>query len=167
MDIRYEKKEAITFIGYHTNIKPDEGYKKCPEFWDKEYAEKYARLWQTMKPENAIEKAILENQIGMYAICAASDNSFEYWICGIYKGGEVPEGLETYTFDESMWAVFTAKGPIPEALQTVNTYVWTQWMPNEGKKYQANGTATIEAYSAGDPRSADYESGIWIPVKMA
>ena len=32
-------------IGYHTEIAHDEGYKKCPEFWDKEYNEKYARLW--------------------------------------------------------------------------------------------------------------------------
>ena len=52
MNVTYEKKDAMTFIGYHTEIRPEEGYQKCPEFWDKEYAAKYARLWQTMKPEN-------------------------------------------------------------------------------------------------------------------
>jgi hypothetical protein len=48
MNVTYEKKDAMTFIGYHTEIRPEEGYQKCPEFWDKEYAAKYARLWQTM-----------------------------------------------------------------------------------------------------------------------
>lgn len=50
MNVNYEKKPAMTFIGYHTEIRPNEGYQKCPEFWDKEYAAKYARLWQAMKP---------------------------------------------------------------------------------------------------------------------
>ena len=69
MNVKYEKKPEMTFIGYHTEIRPEEGYQKCPEFWDKEFAAKYARLWQTMKPETEIEKAILENEIGMFAIC--------------------------------------------------------------------------------------------------
>ena len=134
MNVTYEKKNAMTFIGYHTEIRPNEGYVKCPEFWDKEYNEKYARLWQTMKPETPVEEAILANNIGMFAICTESENGFDYWT-------------------------------MPEALQTLNTYVWQEWFPNEGQKFQANGMATLEVYSAGDPQSPDYECGIWVPVK--
>ena len=36
MNVTYEKKDAMTFIGYHTEIRPEEGYQKCPEFWDKQ-----------------------------------------------------------------------------------------------------------------------------------
>ena len=164
MNVTYEKKDAMTFIGYHTEIRPEEGYQRCPEFWDKEYAAKYARLWQMMKPENAVEKAILENGIGMFAICADSENAFTYWIAGLYKGGEVPEGLELYSFPASEWAVFTTKGPMPASLQTLNTAVWQEWFPNEGQKYHANGNATLEVYSAGNPQSPDYECGIWVPI---
>ena len=164
MNVTYEKKNKMTFIGYHTEIKPEEAYQKCPEFWDKEYAAKYARLWQTMQPENAVEKAILDNGIGMYAICTDGENSFTYWIAGLYQGGEVPVGLELYSFPESTWAIFTARGPIPESLQALNTAVWQEWFPNEGQKYHANGTATLEVYSAGDPKSLDYECGIWVPI---
>ena len=64
MEVIYEKKKEMTFIGYHTVIRPDEGYQKCPEFWEKEYAMKYAKLWQTMEPANAVEKAIIENGVG-------------------------------------------------------------------------------------------------------
>ena len=63
MNVTYEHRPAMTFIGFSTSIRPEEGYQKCPEFWDREYARKYARLWQTMQPETPVEKAILENGI--------------------------------------------------------------------------------------------------------
>ena len=44
MKVTYEHKPVMTFIGYSTSIRPEEGYTKCPEFLDKEYAQKYARL---------------------------------------------------------------------------------------------------------------------------
>lgn len=165
MKVSYEKKQEMVFIGYHTEIRPEEGYRKCPEFWDREYTAKYARLWQTMKPGTEIEKAILENGIGMFAICAESKNGFDYWIAGIYRGGCVPEGLDLYSFPAGEWAVFTAKGPLPGSLQSLNTRVWQEWFSNDGRKYRANGTATLEVYSAGDPKSPDYECGIWVPVR--
>ena len=93
MNVTYEHRPAMTFIGFSTSIRPEEGYQKCPEFWDKEYSQKYARLWQTMQPETPVEQAILENGIGMFAICDEKEGSFEYWIAGLYKGGQVPEGL--------------------------------------------------------------------------
>ena len=164
MDVNYEHKNELTFIGYHTEIAPDEGYKKCPEFWDKEYNEKYARLWQTMKPETPVEAAILENGIGMYAICAENETGFAYWIAGLYKGGDVPEGLELFTFPESDWAIFTAKGPLPYSLQTLNAQVWNEWAPNVKTTYEI-GNSSLEIYSAMDPRLPDYECGIWVPVR--
>ena len=163
MDLTYEKKEAMTFIGFHTSIEPEEGYIKCPAFWDKEYNEKYARLWQTMEPETPIEEALLKHGIGMFAICAESDDGFDYWIAGLYQGGEVPEGLELYTFPASEWAIFTTRGAMPESLQTLNTYVWQEWFP--AMEGETTVRANIEAYSAGDPRSDDYACGIWISMK--
>ena len=141
MNVTYEHKPALTFIGYSTSIRPEEGYQKCPEFWEKAYARKYARLWQTMKPETAVERAILENGVGLFAICDEREGAFEYWIAGLYQGGDVPEGLKLYTFPESDWAQFRAKGPLPGSLQALNTKVWQEWYPNEGRKYRGNGSA--------------------------
>ena len=165
MNVSYEKKETLSFIGFHTEIRNEEGYQKCPEFWDKEYSEKYARLWQTMRPENAVEQAILENGIGSFAICACSGDGFTYWIAGLYQGGEVPEGLELCTLPAGDWAVFTTRGPLPESIQTLNTAIWQEWYPNEGQKLRADGGVTLEVYSAGDPQSPDYECGIWVPIR--
>lgn len=164
MNVIYEHKPATTFIGFSTSIRPDEGYRKCPEFWDREYAEKYARLWQTMRAETPVEKAILENGIGLFAICDEKEGFFEYWIAGLFRGGEVPEGLKLYTFPEGEWAMFSAKGPLPGSLQNLNTQVWQEWYPSEGKQYLGRGNAMLEVYSSGDMQNPDYECGIWVPV---
>lgn len=165
MNVIYEHKDAFTLIGFFTTIDPAEGYTKCPQFWEEEYSKKYARLWQTMKTENAVERAIFDNMIGLYAICADGEGETRYWIAGEYKGGEVPEGLALYTFPESDWAVFSDKGPLPGSLQRLNTAVWTEWYPEAIKEYDPNGMATLEVYSADDQQSEDYECGIWVPVK--
>ena len=165
MDVLYEHKPAMTLIGFSTAIRQGEGYLKCPEFWDKEYSQKYARLFQTMVPETPTERAILENGIGMFAICDEKENGFEYWIAGLYKGGEVPEGLALYTLPESDWAMFSAKGPLPGSLQTLNTYVWAEWYPNEGKRYMGRGNVMLEVYTPGNMQAPDYECGIWVPVE--
>ena len=164
MNVTYEHKPAMTFIGFSTSIRPEEGYQKCPEFWDKEYTQKYARLWKTMKPENSVEKAILENGVGLFAICDEKEGSFEYWIAGLYQGGEVPEGLKLYTFPASEWAMFSARGPLPASLQTLNAQIWQEWYPDEGRKYMGNGNAMLEVYIPGDMQSPDYECGIWVPI---
>ena len=35
----------------------------------------------------------------------------------------------------------------------------------QDQKFQANGKATLEVYSQGDPQASDYECGIWVPVQ--
>jgi Uncharacterized protein conserved in bacteria len=102
----------------------------------------------------------------MFAICSESENGFDYWIAGMYQGGDVPEGLELYTFPTSDWAVFTTKGPIPDSLQALNTWVWQEWFPGEGADPHADGSTTVEAYYDGDPRSPDYESDIWVSLRV-
>ncbi|MGN0682880.1 MAG: GyrI-like domain-containing protein [Oscillospiraceae bacterium] len=165
MRVRYEHKTAMTFIGFSTSINPEESYSKCPEFWDKEYTQKYARLWQTMKPESPIEKAILENHIGLFAICDDNGGSFDYWIAGIYRGGDVPEGLELFSLPESDWALFSTTGALPKSLQELNDRVWQNWYPNEGKELMGSKNVSLEFYSPGDMQNPDYECGIWVPIE--
>ena len=44
MQLTYEHQPAMTFIGFSTSIRPEEGYQKCPEFWDREYAQPGLRM---------------------------------------------------------------------------------------------------------------------------
>ena len=62
------------------------------------------------------------------------------------------------------WAKFRCDGPMPAALQTVNTKIFKEWLPNNAEFEIAMG-ANIEWYSKGDITAQDYEAAIWIPVK--
>ena len=62
MKVTYENKPAMTFIGFSASIRPEEGYQKCPEFWDKEYSQKYCgngtvwpKIWRQEKVSEIIE----------------------------------------------------------------------------------------------------------------
>ena len=164
MDICYEHKVDLTFIGFSTEIAPEEGYIKCPEFWEEAYDERYAKLWRTGEPETPAEHAILDNNVGLFALCIDGKDSFRYMIAGLYEGGTVPEGFELYTLPEGDYAVFTATGPLPWSLQELNTAVWQEWFPNEGKKLGANASVSVEIYSPMRPDDPAYECGIWVPV---
>ncbi len=165
MKVVYEHKRAMTLIGFSKRIRQSEGYVQCPVFWT-DYARRYTRLWQGAEPENAQEQAVLDNGIGQYALCVMDgSDKFEYVIAGEYCGGAVPEGMKLYTLPESEYAVFTERGALPESLQQLNAAVWGEWLHGEGMACDGNGDTTVEVYPAGDPKCADYECGIWVPVK--
>ena len=50
MKLEYKHQKELTFNGYYTEIKMNEGYEKCPEFWDKKYEEKYSKLFTEKQP---------------------------------------------------------------------------------------------------------------------
>ena len=165
MNVKYEKKDALTFIGFHKSIKEEDGYSECPKFWQESYVQRFAHLFQTQQPQDALEKAVLDHKIGAFGICENKGDSFDYWIAGLYHGGEVPEGLEIFQYPARTWALFSIKGPLPDSLQKLNTEIWQEWYPTSGKQKRIDSSIMLEVYSEGDNQSLDYECGIWIPLK--
>lgn len=103
-------------------------------------------------------------RIGEFGVCIMGPKKMKYMIAGIFTGKEVPDGFDAYGITASQWEKFTIQGPLPETLQTVYTWVWNEWLPNNGK-YEHNGNISFEWYSLDNPKKPDYQSGIWLPVK--
>ena len=169
MEIRpvITRHNGFTVIGFSVVIRNEEGFRKCPEFWN-EYARRFAHLFQTMKPETPEEQAVLDNGIGRYALCRClkdegQDGAFEYMICGEYKGGPVPEGMKLFTLPGSDWAEFRCKGALPKSLQDLYAAAYNDWLKAH-PEYREFGI-DLESYSPGDPASPDYECTLIIPVK--
>jgi AraC family transcriptional regulator len=159
-----------TFIGYSIVVCNEEGFRKCPEFWDEQYARRFAHLFQTMKPETPEEQAVLDNRIGQFALCrcmisVGQDGVFEYMICGEYCGGPVPEGMKLLTVPESDWAEFRSKGALPKSLQDLYEAAYGTWLKDH-REYREFGI-NLERYTPGNPATPDYECGLIIPVKKA
>ena len=76
----------------------------------------------------------MDNCIGEYGVCIDDESEAHkgkllYLIAGKYAGGEVPEGMMLYEFPQSEWAIFDCVGAIPNALQSLNTQIFKEWLP--------------------------------------
>lgn len=167
MNFTVEKMDGFKVIGFERAFSFENSYEEIPKFWDELFKKTIMPVYLKDKPETDIEKAVAENKIGEFGVCVddLSDGTFRYIIGGRYNGGAVPEGMTVYEFPDMEWAKFPCIGPMPAALQTVNTKIFKEWLPGNPEFEIAMG-ANVEWYSDGGNMSdADYESGIWIPVK--
>jgi len=62
----------------------------------------------------------------------------------------------------STWAVFTARGKFPEALQSVWGRIYSEWFPMSG--YEISEGPEILWNESKDTTLPDYHSEIWIPI---
>lgn len=156
MDYKIVEKEAFTVVGAMKKFKNESGYVEVPKFWDEHYA--------TGKGEIIC---------GMYGISideSMSSDEFEYMIADDYKPEkDLPEGFVTKVIPKHTWAVFPSKGPLPKALQDVNTKIFSEWLPN-CRDYEIAAGYNVEMYSdpcdyIGGSKDENYYCEIWIPVK--
>lgn len=157
MDYKIEKKEAFTVIANAKTFPYENAKEVIPKFWQEHF--------QTGKGKTVM---------GYYGINIdekMGNDNFEYMIADPYEeGAEVPEGFVTRTIPEFTWAVFPCVGPMPDALQDVNTKIFTEWLPIL-KEYEFAAGYCVEMYD--DPtkypngiQDEKYYCEIWIPVKQ-
>ena len=168
MDCKITKMFGMKLIGFQREFSTENSYEEIPKFWD-ETCEKYAyHVYAGNPPANAYERALIDNCIGEYGVSIddVGGGRFRYLIAGRYAGGEIPDGMVLYEFPMGDWAVFNCVGPIPEALQSLNTRIFKEWLPGN-TEYELSGSATVEWYDCvnGEKNDPDYHSAIWLPVK--
>lgn len=143
LEYKIVKKAQFTVMGKRRRFNNNNSYSKVPEFWQEHMS--------------SGDKTVC----GMFGVCAEiSDREFDYYIADNYlPWNEVPDGYETKVIPAGTWAVFPCRGKLPEALQSVNTKIWNDWLPSN-KKYKIAGKYNIEMYG-----ESETYSEIWIPVE--
>lgn len=162
MNYVVEKMDAMQVIGMECEVLYETAYQEIPKFWNE-----FQAICTGKKGSEAKRKAIQDNQIGEFGICIsdeADDKKFRYMAAGVYKGGEIPEGMKLFEIPATEWAKFACVGPMPGALQTINTQIFREWLPNN-PEYEMSMGINIEWYAKGDMASNSYESAIWMPIK--
>ena len=76
---------------------------------------------------------------------------------------ESSSSFDTLAIPESDWAVFTACGAFPEALQNTWATIYAEWLPRSG--YTLTGGPEILWNESEDTTKENYKSEIWIPIK--
>ena len=168
MDYKITTMFPFKVIGFQKEFDMETAYAQIPKFWDEITGKYAANVFAGNAPANPCEQAVIDYGIGEYGVCIddLGSSRFRYLIAGKYTGGEVPEGMVVHEFPQSDWAVFNCIGPLPEALQSVNTRIFQEWLPGN-PEYEICGNANIEWYDPAnkDTSDPDYRSAIWIPVK--
>lgn len=158
MDYRITKKESFTVIA------------SSKEFSYANAKEEVILFWQ----EHA-DSGRFKHVGGMFGINIDPDmgnERFSYLIADIYNPAkDIPEGFIVKTIPAFTWAVFPIKGALPEALQGVNSKIFSEWLPAL-KEYEFAAGYCVEMYDnpvnyPGGVKDENYYTEIWIPVKKA
>ncbi len=149
LEYRIVEKAPFTVVGVKRRFCSDTSYQEIPKFWSE---------WAAQNPRVP--------DMGMYGVCMEMDGKdFDYWIADDYQPCEdMPQGCQWAVIPGGLWAEFPCRGPLPQSLQSVNTQIWSEWLPAL-KGYTLSGSYSVEVYAppADDPN--DTMSYIWIPLK--
>jgi AraC family transcriptional regulator len=156
MEYRIVQREAFNVIGkiVRVSTKNDEHHQTISELWAQ---------WNedgTCEKINAVDPN--QNLLGISMDFDESIEEFSYMVAIENVRQETKEGFDCREIPVANWAVFTAIGPMPDAIVNVLTKVYQEWFPESGFK-QADGPV-IEVYFPGNPNALDYTSEVWIPV---
>lgn len=168
MNYTIEEMKPFRLIGFEESFTYEAAYQEIPAFWDEIFKHKVAPLCIGKAPETDLEKAVCHYRIGEFGVSIddmPDTGRFRYLIAGIYTQGDVPDGMTVYEIPALAWAKFSCVGPLPGALQSVNTKIFSEWLPNN-PEYELAAGISLEWYSSEEKTTdADYESAIWVPVK--
>ena len=147
LDYRIVEKAPFTIVGVKWRFNAETSYQEIPKFWNEWTADR-------------------KGLKGMFGVCLDMDGKdFDYWIADLYAPWvDIPEGCETYQIPGSLWAEFVCKGPLPKSLQSVNTKIWSEWLPSL-QGYSLAGNYSIEVYMPPAEKPEDTVSYICVPLK--
>lgn len=147
LDYKIVEKAAFTVVGIKKSFNSETSYKEIPKFWGE-----WASDMKGLK--------------GMFGVCSDMDGTnFDYWIADLYMPWEeYPQECSTYQIPGGLWALFKCVGPLPGSMQSVNTKIWSEWLPSL-KEYELAGNYSLEFYLPPAKNPADTISYIAIPIK--
>jgi len=169
-------------IGMAKKIAFNEAKEECPKFWG-EYVEKIIKpvIFEKQTP-NAFQKAAFDNGVGEFGLCtcdipnhncdtcweanfgACGKNTFTYVIGGIYKGGDVPEGMQLFPIHSGKWLKMYFEGGM-KAFQAQYMKFHKEWLPAHPEYKWTPNSCCMEWYQGTDIQSPDYQCGVMMPLE--
>ena len=155
MNYKIETKDAFRIVGVkkHYAMDAEENHKLIPLFWR-----------ETQQTDTIPKLCELMNKapMGILGICAGMDGTeFDYYISAS-SDKPLPKGFTEFEVPASTWAIFECVGPMPGAIQELQTRIVSEWLPASGYEYAD--APDIEVYPEGDQLSPDYKCEVWLPV---
>jgi AraC family transcriptional regulator len=134
-----------------------------------------SRFWQRTM-ENGSFKSFLaamppSTALGVVGACVPDPESargdFTYLIAieAPEDRRSLPAACIEVAVPATTWAIFTCRGPVPGAIQTMWPRIMGEWLPGSG--YVRAEAPDLEVYPEEDMSRPDSRSEIWLPVRRA
>ena len=158
MEPKIIEKNAFRIAGVELRTSPDENRKNrtIPSFWMKMNQDK--TFWDRLGKITSGKAAL--------GVCTDFDGKdFSYWIAmEIPESATVPEGLLVKDIPSQRYAVFTAKGQVPQSVWETLDYIYGEWFPHSG--HERFDGPDIEWYDERyNPATGSGEVDLYIPIK--
>ncbi len=173
----------VQIIGMAKKIAFNEAKEECPKFWG-EYVEKIIKpVFIEKKAPDAFQQAAIDNGVGEFGLCtcdipnhncatcwetnfgARCKNTFTYVIGGIYKGGEVPAGMQLFPIHSGKWLKMHFEGGM-KAFQEQYMKFHKEWLPAHPEYKWVRNSCCMEWYRGTDIQSPDYQCGVMMPIEQ-
>lgn len=127
------------------------------------------RFWEEVLQQGSIDNIPYRKDSGIVlGICLdfKNDGAFSYIIGAEVTNTEnIPQGMVSKTIPSARYAVFTAKGEIPDSIQDTFRYIYREWLPNSS--YQRAESAEFELYDDRSRGGEHAEADIYIPIETS
>ena len=143
----------VTGLGLKIEQNMEVAQKRIPEFWNEVAASgELQKLLPIMDQNNP-------GVLGVSLMTSEIQDTWEY-VIGVVSEDKA-EGFEQYEIPAAKWAIFSGTGPMPGAIQELQTQVFQEWLPTSGFEYDE--LPDIELYLDANPENAQFQ--VWLPVR--
>lgn len=162
MDYRIEKKDAFKLICKKIQVNKPQGDTATEDI---------SAFWNKCSGDGTMDAVCkygnFDSLHGLLGVCFSGEmeeNGFPYAIGVEYNGAPLGgEGLDVVDIPAHTYAVFTSKGPMPDAFKDTYRKICTEFFPQSGYEY-GNGVE-LEVYPSADTQDPNYSCEIWVAVK--
>jgi AraC family transcriptional regulator len=156
MEPKIISKKAFLVIGIELKTTTSEGknFIEMPQFWQ--------QVIQKRQIKNIPNKKQPDTVLG---ICMdfKTDGAFSYIIGSeVTHTDNVPDDMVSREILEANYAVFTARGKMPDSIQNMIKYIYQEWLPKSN--YQHAYSPEFELYDERSDDSENAEVDIYIPI---
>lgn len=102
----------------------------------------------------------------IYGLCLgwSDETGYRYMIARpVDPGVTQKDDMETICIAKGLYAVFVAKGPVPEAIQDMWRHVMEEWLPESGFRMDMT-RPSFERYEEGRFHAEVPETDVWLAV---
>lgn len=160
MEYRFEELPAFQIVGFKKRITIQ--YQGVNHQLDSLSAQLTAERIRELKALNNLEPQGILSVSANFAERLGADTELDQYL-GVATTKEGPAGYTVLPVAAAKWAVFTACGAFPTALQELWGRIYAEWLPGSG--YELAPGPEMLWNESPDTTKPDYKSEIWIPVR--